>query len=184
MHLKVNTCHLYPRNDLFLILGWSRISIQDFTADSAFSAFSCFSMDTIKSSELGNWELLFPTHPPLVFLHFLGLACYFHLLTTHSCFFQLVRSLIDLASALSTYGVCYILVSHPFWALWVVSIQFYFPTRDVLFMYTIIHHYSMEGWTLIFISSFMWFGLFSSLLFSCVCLWEFLVAISISCASY
>ena len=90
MHLKVNTCHLYPRNDLFPILGlilttfWpSRISIQDFIADSTlfcFFCFSYFSMDKIKASKLGNWKLLFPTHPPLVFIHFLGLAYYFHLL--------------------------------------------------------------------------------------------------------
>ena len=99
-HLKFNACHLYPRNDLFLILGWSRISIQDLTTD---SAFSYFFMDKIKSSQLGNWELLFPTHPPLVFRHFLGLACYFHILD-NSCFFLLVRSLIDLVSALATYG--------------------------------------------------------------------------------
>src|SRR5216684_2753505 len=81
--LKVNACHPYPRNDLFLILGSSRISIQDHIADSAFSAFSalsCFSMDKIKASQLGNWVILFPTHPPLFFLHFLGLAFYFHLL--------------------------------------------------------------------------------------------------------
>ena len=35
-HLKVNACHLYPRNDLFLILGSSRISIQDLIEDSTF----------------------------------------------------------------------------------------------------------------------------------------------------
>ena len=56
-----------------------------------------------------------------------------------------------------------------FWALWVVSIQFEFPMREDIFMYTIIHNYSMEGYTPIFISSFMWFSLFSSLYFSCVC---------------
>ena len=76
--LKVNACHPYPRNDLFLVLGSSRISMQDHIADSAFLAFSafsafsalsCFSMDKIKASQLGNWVLLFPTHLPLVFLH-------------------------------------------------------------------------------------------------------------------
>ena len=36
-------------------------------------------------------------------------------------------------------GVCYILVSQPFWSLWVVSIQFDFPMRDVLFN---VHYYS------------------------------------------
>ena len=61
-------------------------------------------MDKIKASQLGNWELLFPTHTPLVFLHFLGLSCFSISLTTHSCFFQLVRSLIYLGSALATYG--------------------------------------------------------------------------------
>ena len=61
-------------------------------------------MDNIKASQLGNWELLFPTHPPLFFLHFLGLACFSISLTTHSFFFQLVRSLIYLGSALATYG--------------------------------------------------------------------------------
>ena len=110
MHLKVNACHPYPRNDLFLILGSSRISIQDLIADSSFSAFSAFfalsffSMDKIKASQLGNWELLFPTHPPLVFLHFLGLGCYFHILDNSLMLFQLVRSLIDMVSSLATYG--------------------------------------------------------------------------------
>ena len=161
MHLKVNTCHLYPRNDLFLILGWSRISIQDFTAD---SDFSCFSMDKIKASQLGNWEILFPIHPPLFFLHFIGLACYLHLLDKSLMLFP-TREVLDRFGKcfLPHMGVFYILVSQPFWALWVVSIQLDFPMRYVLFMYTIIHHYSMEGYTPIFIYLFMWFGLFSSL---------------------
>ena len=141
-------------------------------------------MDKIKASQLGNWDLLFPTHPPLVFLHFLGLALFSISLTTHSFFFQLVSSLIDLGSALATYGVCYILVSQPFWALWVVSIQFDFHMRDVLFMYTIIHHYSMEGYTPIFISLFMWFSLYSSLyFFLCMLVRIILVERSISCDS-
>ena len=75
-------------------LGWARISIQDFTADSSFSAFSCFSMDKIKSSQLGNWELLFPTHPPLFFLHFIGLSCYFHLLDNSLMIFP-TREVLD-----------------------------------------------------------------------------------------
>ena len=37
--------------------------------------------------------------------------------------------------------------------------------RDVLFMYTIIYHYSMKWYTPIFISSSMWFSLYSSLYF-------------------
>ena len=57
-------------------------------------------------------------------------------------------------------GVFYILVSQPFWDLRFVSIQLDFHMRDVLFMYTIIYHYSMEGYTPIFISSLMWFSLF------------------------
>ena len=61
-------------------------------------------MDNIKASQLGNCELLFPTHPPLIFVHFLGLAFFSISLTTHTCFSQLVRSLIDLGSALATYG--------------------------------------------------------------------------------
>ena len=61
-------------------------------------------MDKIKASQLGNWELLFPTHPPLVFLHFLGLSCYFHLLDKSLMLFPTREVLIDLASALSTYG--------------------------------------------------------------------------------
>ena len=80
---------------MILTTFWpSRISIQHFTADSALFYFFCFSMDKIKASQLGNLQLLFPIHPPLFFLHFLGLAC----------FFQIVRSLIDLGSALATYG--------------------------------------------------------------------------------
>ena len=51
-------------------------------------------MDKIKASKLGNLQILFPTHSPLDFLHFLELAC----------FFQFMRSLIDLGSALATYG--------------------------------------------------------------------------------
>ena len=168
---------------LILTTFWSfGVIIQHFIADSSLLCFSCFSVDKVKLVKLGNWVLLLPTHPSWLFLHFLGLACFFISLTTHSCFFQFVRSLIYLGSALATYGVCYILVSLPFLALWVVSIQLDFPMWDVLFMYTVIHHYSMEGYTSIFISSFMWFSLFSSLYFSCVCLWEFLVARSISCA--
>ena len=93
---------------LILTTFWpSKISIQHFTTDFAlfyFFFFSCFSMDKIKASQLGNWHLLFPTHPPLVFIHFLRLAFFSISLTTHSCFFQLVRSLIDLVSALATYG--------------------------------------------------------------------------------
>ena len=149
-----------------------------------FSAFSCFSMDKIKASQLGNLELLFPTHPPLVFLHFLGLTCYFHLLDNSLMFFPTCEVLDRFSKCfIHLWGFCYILVSQPFWALWVVSIQFIFTMREALFMYTIIHNYSMEGYTPIFISSFMWFSLFSSLYFSCVCLWEFLVARSISYAS-
>ena len=141
-------------------------------------------MDKIKASQLGNWELLFPTHPPLFFLHFLGLACYFHLLDNSLMLFP-TREVLDRFSKcfIHLWGFCYILVSQSFWALWVVSIKFDFPMRYVLFMYTIIHHSSMEGYTPIFISSFMWFNLFSSLYFSSVCLWEFLLARSISCAS-
>ena len=69
---------------MILTTFWpSKISIQDFTGDFAlfcFFYFSCISMDKIKASQLGNWGLLFRTHPPLVFLHFLGLAFFFHLL--------------------------------------------------------------------------------------------------------
>ena len=61
-------------------------------------------MDEVKLVKLGNWELLLPTHPSWLFLHFLGLACFSISLTTHSCFFQFVRSLIDWGSALATYG--------------------------------------------------------------------------------
>ena len=96
-HLKVNACHLYPRNELFMILGSSTISILDLIVDSTlfcFFCFFCFSMDKIKASQLGNWELLFPTHPPLVFLHFLGLACYFHLLDNSLMLFP-TREVLD-----------------------------------------------------------------------------------------
>ena len=90
---------------LILTTFWlSRISIHHFTADSALLCFFYFSMDKIKASQLGNWHLLFATHPPLFFIHFLGLSCFPILLTTHSWFFQLVRSLIDLGSALGTYA--------------------------------------------------------------------------------
>ena len=141
-------------------------------------------MDKIKSSQLENWELLFPTHPPLVFLHFPRLACYFHLLDNLLMLFPTHEVLDRFGKCFShQMGVCYILVSQPFWDLWVVSIQIDFPMRDVIFMYTIIHHHSMEGYTPIFISSFMWFSLFSSLYFPCVCLWELLLARSISYAS-
>ena len=107
MHLKVNACHPYPRNDLFLILGSYRISIQDLIADSSFFCFfcfycfSCFSCFFIKSSQLGNWELLFPTHPPLVFLHFLGLSCFFHFLDKSIMIF-LTHEVLD------RFGKCFI----------------------------------------------------------------------------
>ena len=65
-------------------------------------------------------------------------------------------------------GVCYTLISHHFLALWVVFIQLDFPMRDVHYMYTIIHHYSMEEYTPIFISSFMWFSLFLLSIFLCM----------------
>ena len=115
MHLKVNSCHLYPRNDLFMILGSSRISIQDHIVDSAFSAFSalsCFSMDKIKASQLGNWVLLFPTHPPLVFS---PLAYYFHLLDNSLMLFP-TREVLDRFSKCFIHlcGFCYISVSQHF----------------------------------------------------------------------
>ena len=69
-----------------------------------YSALSCFSVDKVKLVKLGNWVLLFPTHPSWLSLHFLGLACFSISLRTQSWFFQLVRSLIDLGSALATYG--------------------------------------------------------------------------------
>ena len=191
MHLKVNTCHLYPRNaisDSRLILTTflpSKISVEHFTTNSALFCFFCFSMDKVKLVKLGNWVLFFPTCPSWLFLHFLGLACYFHILDNSLMLFP-TREVLDRFSKcfIHVWGFCYILVSWPFWALWVVSIQFNFPMRNVLFMYTIIHNYSMEGYMPIFISSFMWFSLFSSLYFCCVCLWEFWVERSISCASY
>ena len=55
-------------------------TLQQILRFSTFSSFSYFSMDKIKASQLGNWELLFPTHPPIIFLHFIGLEFYFHLL--------------------------------------------------------------------------------------------------------
>ena len=168
----------------------SRISIQHFPTDSSLFYFSFFSMDKVKLVKLGNLVLLLPTHPSLLLLHFIGLACFFHLLDnslmifpTHSLFFQLMRSLIDLVSALATYGGLLYFGKWTFWDLWVVSIQFNFPMRDVLLMYTIIHHYSMEGCTPIFISSFMWFMcmlvtiLSSKIYFMCFFLESLLIAI-------
>ena len=76
-----------------------------------------------------------------------------------------MRSLIYLGSALATYGG---LLYFGNWDLWVVSIQLDFPMRDVIFMYIIIHNYSMEGYTPIFISSFMWFSLFLLSIFLCM----------------
>ena len=137
MHLKFNTCHLYHRNDLFPILSWSwppfdhpelvyrtLQQILLFSTFSAFSAFSCFSMDKIKASQLGNCELLFPTHPPLVFLHFLVLACYFHILDNSLMLFP-THEVLDRFSKcfIHLWGFCYILVSQHFLALWVVFIQ-------------------------------------------------------------
>ena len=108
MRLKVNTCHLYPRNYLFLILGWYWLPFDHrklvYKTLQHIFLYSIFSMDKIKGSQLGNWDLLFPTHPPLIFIHFLGLTFFSISLTTHSCFYQIVRSLIDLGSALATYG--------------------------------------------------------------------------------
>ena len=126
-------------------------------------------MDKIKASQLGNWELLFPTHTPLVFLHFLGLACFFHLLD--NSLFQLVRSLIDLGSALATYGGLLYFGKSTF-------LSFMSCLHTTRFSYegcTIyVHYYSslFNGriYTPIFISSFMLFNLFYSLYFSCVCL--------------
>ena len=96
----------------------SRISIHDFTANSAlfsFLWFSYFSMDKIKASQLGNWELLFPTHPPLFFLHFLGLAFYFHLLDKSLILFPTCEVLDRFSKCfIHLWGFCYILVSHPF----------------------------------------------------------------------
>ena len=182
MHFKVNTCHLYPTNDLFPILGWSwppfdhpelvYRTLQQILLLFCFFCFSCFSMDKIKASQLRNWELLFPTHSPLVFLHFLGLACFFSIsLTNHSCFFQLVRSLIDLGSALATYGGLLYFGKSIFLSFMSCFHTIRFSYEDVLFMYTIVNHYWIKWYTSIFISSFMWFSLFSPLYFSCVCLW-------------
>ena len=113
----------------------TRISIQDFTTDSTLFYLFCFSMYKIKASQLGNWELLFPTHTPLYFLHFLGLSFYFHLLENSLILFPTCEVLYRFIKCfIHLWGFCYILVSHPFWALWVVSIQFDFPMRDVLFI--------------------------------------------------
>ena len=82
----------------------SRISIKHFTTNSALFCFSYFSVDKVKLVKLGNWVLLFPTHPSCIFIHFIGLAFFSISLTTHPFFFQFLRSLIDLGSALATYG--------------------------------------------------------------------------------
>ena len=74
-------------------------------------------------------------------------------------------SLTDLGSALATYGGLSYLVSDYFELYELFPYNSIFLMRDVLFMYTIIHNYSMEGYTPIFISSFMQFSLFSSLYF-------------------
>ena len=86
---------------LILMTFWpSRISIQDFTTDSALFCFFCFSMDKIKASQLENWELLFPTHPPLFFLHFIGLAFFFHLLDKSLMIFPICE-------VLDIFGKCF-----------------------------------------------------------------------------
>ena len=105
----------------------------------------------------------------MTFSPFPRLACFPSPLTTHSWFFQFVRSLIYLGSALATYGSFLYFSKSTFKALWVVSIQIDFNMRDVLFIYTISHHYSIKGYTPISISSFMWFSLFFfSLFFLCI----------------
>ena len=77
-----------------------------------------------------------------------SMAFYFHFLDNSLMIFP-THEFLDRFSKcfIHLWGFCYILASQPFWDLWVVSIQFDFPMRDVLFMYIIIHHYSMEGYT-------------------------------------
>ena len=188
-HLKVNACHPYPRNDLFLIMGSSRISMQDHIADSAFLAFSafsalsCFSMDKIKASQLGNWVLLFPTHPSWLSLHFPGLA-FVSISLDKSLMIFLIREVIDWFGKFFSHLWGFIIFGKSTFLSFMSCLhttRFYYEGCTIY-----VHYYSslfkMEGYTPIFISSFMWFCLFSSLYFSCVCLWEFFVARCISCA--
>ena len=61
-------------------------------------------MDKVKLVKLGNWVLLFPTHPSWIFLHFLGLACFFHILDNSLMIFPICEVLDRFGSALATYG--------------------------------------------------------------------------------
>ena len=80
-----------------------------------------------------------------------------------------MRSLIYLGSALATYGGLLYFGKSTFLSFMSCSIQLDFPMRDVLFMYNIIHNYSMEGYTPInhlFIHVIQ--SLFFSLVFLCM----------------
>ena len=159
---------------MILTTFWTYInSIQHITIYSYLFCLSIFSVDKIKASQLGNWQLLFPTHPPLVFLHFIVLAC-FSISLDKSLMIFLIYEVLD------SFGKCFshiwgfIIFSKTIFLSLMSCLQYnsILPMRDVLFIYITIHHYSVEGYNPIFISSFMWFNFYSSLYFSCLCLWE------------
>ena len=109
---------------------------------------------------------MLPTHPPWFSLHIPGLEC-FSIIHDNSHIIYIICEVLDWLGKF---------FSHLWWTI--IFSEFIFlslmscllchsilPMRDVLFMYAIIHHYSMEGYTPIFISSFMWFSLYYSLYF-------------------
>ena len=125
-----------------------------------------------KASQLGNYYLLFPIHPPWFFLHIPRLAC-FSITLDKSLMLFLICEVDELFGKCFSHLWGFIIFSNSIFLSLMSCLQYnsILPMRDVLFMYTIIHDYSMEAYTPIFISSFMWFGLFSSLYSSCVCSW-------------
>ena len=89
---------------VFFHIPWTNVIWHGFTKwrprDSALFCFFCFSMDKIKASQIENWQLLFPTNPPLFLLHFLGLDFFFHLLDNSLIIFPICE-------VLDKFGKCF-----------------------------------------------------------------------------
>ena len=107
------------------------------------------------------------------FSHFPGLTC-FSITLDNSLILLLIHEVLDWFGKWFSQLWGFIIFSKSIFLRLMSCLQYnsILPLRDALFIYTIIHHYSMEGYTPIFISSFMWFDLFPSLYFSRVCLCE------------
>ena len=93
-------CFISYSRFIFTTFWPSRISIQHFAIDSSLFWFSFFYVDKVKLVKLGNWVLLFPTHTSWIFLHFIGLECFFHLLDNS-------LMLLPICEVLDRFGKCF-----------------------------------------------------------------------------